>query len=345
MRWRGATAKTRQSFPSDHGRDERKGTRKVETKGMSHARGKSLRRHFRAPLPSARRAMTAGAVAAAVVSAPAQSIGTRRRGSRGGATRHARASLSDPGFAADDARWDAAWTSVRDASTRVAFIDGDARRDLRARLTRTNLREALAAIPGEVHLRAEVRTGASEALGDVRAMDLHGGLFGHVDAGATDDGVRRGIETLERDIADVVRSFGKTCGEDSAVVQVSLLRKTLCSKYHVDWVPLRAMVTYFGDGTEVLSAAASDAITRARALGPFAEDLAKSLAATAVSADATSSSFSGECDVVLMKGERWPGNAGRAIVHRSPDVDGDAGEWRLCLRVDAPRWVNPATNE
>ena len=294
--------------------------------------------------------MTAVAVAAAVVSAPGR-IGTRRCGSRGGATRHARASLSDPtrhdpGFAADDdARWDAAWTSVRDASTRVAFIDGDARRDLRARLTRTNLREALAAIPGEVHLRAEVRTGASEALGDVRAMDLHGGLFGHVDAGATDDGVRRGIETLERDIADVVRSFGKTCGEDSAVVQVSLLRKTLCSKYHVDWVPLRAMVTYFGDGTEVLSAAASDAITRARALGPFAEDLAKSLAATAVSADATSSSFSGECDVVLMKGERWPGNAGRAIVHRSPDVDGDAGEWRLCLRVDAPRWVNPATNE
>ena len=49
--------------------------------------------------------------------------------------------------------------------------------------------------------------------------------------------------------------------------------------------------------------------------------------------------------MVLMKGERWPGNAGRAIVHRSPDVDGDAGEWRLCLRVDAPRWVNPATNE
>ena len=224
----------------------------------------------------------------------------------------------------------------------VAFIDGDARRALRARLTRTNLREARAAIPGEGHLRAEVRTGASEALADVRAMDLHGGLFGHVDAGATDDGVRRGIETLERDIADVVRSFGKTCGETSAVVQVSLLRKTLCSKYHVDWVPLRAMVTYFGDGTEVLSAAASDAITRARALGPFAEDLAKSLAAaTAVS----KSCKSGECDVVLMKGERWPGNAGRAIVHRSPDVDGDAGEWRLCVRVDAPRWVNPATNE
>ena len=305
-------------------------------------------RHFQAPLPSAaRRAMTAGAVAAAVVSAPARFIGTRRHPSSPRATRHAHASLSDPtrqdpGFVDDDdARWDAAWTSVRDASTRVAFIDGDARRTLRARLRASGLRDALAAIPGEVHLRAEVRTGAGDALADVRGMDLHGGLFEHVDAGATDDGVRRGIETLERDIADVVRSFGKTCGEESAVVQVSLLRKTLCSKYHVDWVPLRVMVTYFGDGTEVLSAAASDAITRARALGPIAEDLAKSLALTTASVDR----FGGECDVVLMKGERWPGNAGRAIVHRSPDVDGDAGEWRLCVRVDAPRWVNPATNE
>ena len=345
MRWRGATAKTRQSFPSDHGRDGKE----RHAKGRDERNEPRTRKESPSSLPSAasecstrhdrRRRRRRGRIGARAVHRDASPR------EPGGATRHARASLSDPGFAADDARWDAAWTSVRDASTRVAFIDGDARRDLRARLTRTNLREALAAIPGEVHLRAEVRTGASEALGDVRAMDLHGGLFGHVDAGATDDGVRRGIETLERDIADVVRSFGKTCGEDSAVVQVSLLRKTLCSKYHVDWVPLRAMVTYFGDGTEVLSAAASDAITRARALGPFAEDLAKSLAATAVSADATSSSCSGECDVVLMKGERWPGNAGRAIVHRSPDVDGDAGEWRLCLRVDAPRWVNPATNE
>ena len=111
---------------------------------------------------------------------------------------------------------------------------------------------------------------------------------------------------------------------------------------HARSIDLSGRTRREGISAEVLSAAASDAITRARALGPFAEDLAKSLAAaTAVS----KSCKSGECDVVLMKGERWPGNAGRAIVHRSPDVDGDAGEWRLCVRVDAPRWVNPATNE
>jgi hypothetical protein len=44
-----------------------------------------------------------------------------------------------------------------------------------------------------------------------------------------------------------------------------------------------------------------------------------------------------ECEVVLLKGERWPGNEGKAIVHRSPDVDGCCGEWRLCLKVDGPR--------
>jgi hypothetical protein len=27
-------------------------------------------------------------------------------------------------------------------------------------------------------------------------------------------------------------------------------------------------------------------------------------------------------------------------VHRSPSVDGCCGEWRLCLKVDAPEHVN-----
>ena len=115
------------------------------------------------------------------------------------------------------------------------------------------------------------------------------------------------------------------------------MRQTLCSKYHVDWVPLRVMVTYFGAGTEVLSERASDAITAARSLGHFAEDAAKTAASMG-----PAPAQSNECQIVLMKGERWPGNAGRAIVHRSPTVDTCCGEWRLCLRVDAPAWVNPA---
>ena len=229
--------------------------------------------------------MTAGAVAAAVVSAPARSIGTRRHTSapaRLGRTPVPRGpdSTEDPGFADDDdARWDTAWTSVRDASTRVAFIDGDARRALRARLRasespRSARRDSGGGAParGGAHGRERGARGRS-------GHGPHGGLFGHVDAGATDDGVRRGIETLERDIADVVRSFGKTWAR-SAVVQVSLLRKTLCSS--TTWTGCRCDdgdLLRRWDGGAV--GGRQHAITRARALGPFAEDLAKSLAAAA----------------------------------------------------------------
>jgi hypothetical protein len=40
-------------------------------------------------------------------------------------------------------------------------------------------------------------------------------------------------------VADIVRSFGRLTGDSEAVVSVSLLRRTLCSKLHVDHVPLR----------------------------------------------------------------------------------------------------------
>ena len=315
-------------------------------------------RHFRV----ARARMTAGiavAATAVVVSPPARSIGSSyRRGcpdttralpvaARYASTRahrgtHVVASASTSAASSDpttDERWDAAWRSVRDTSTRVAFVDGDARDALRASLVETGLPDALAKIPGEVHLRAEVSTG-DDALADVRGMNLFDGLFGNVDALEDTDVIKRGIGTLERDVAAVVRSFGETCDEPSAVVQISLMRNTLCSKYHVDWVPLRVMVTYFGAGTEVLSERASDAITAARSLGHFAEDAAKTAASMG-----PAPARSGECQIVLMKGERWPGNAGRAIVHRSPTVDTCCGEWRLCLRVDAPAWVNPAGHE
>jgi hypothetical protein len=37
-------------------------------------------------------------------------------------------------------------------------------------------------------------------------------------------------------------------------------------------------------------------------------------------------------DVGLMKGEAWPGNAGRGLVHRSPDP---VGEPRVMITLDA----------
>ena len=276
----------------------------------------TLRARARVPLARIQRATVSSASEPAVADASA-----------------ATASSSTP-------RWREAWSSVANPSTRVAYVD-DAERDrLRDHLDACGLRDALAAVDGEIHVRGAVAASGPPAatLADVAALDLAGALLGP--AGDSPN-LRRAVRALECDVAAVVRSFGACADQPVAVVAVSLLRRTLCSKLHVDHVPLRVMVTYLGAGTEILSEPASLAISLAAKRGGDAlGDLAKTFVGESARA-AGASRHAEECEVVLLKGERWPGNEGRAIVHRSPVVDECCGEWRLCLRVDAPEHVNP----
>ena len=148
----------------------------------------------------------------------------------------------------------------------------DARRDaLRAVLEHGGLAEALGSVEGEVHIRGEVRGGdlgsdhehpsstRDATSSDVASLNIRDELLR--DAQLIPEKIHEAINSLELDITNVVKEYCAVANTPSAIVSLSLLRKTLCSKYHVDYVPLRVMVTYLGAGTEILSENSSLAIS------------------------------------------------------------------------------------
>ncbi|ALO45395.1 DUF1826 domain-containing protein [Pseudohongiella spirulinae] len=97
-------------------------------------------------------------------------------------------------------------------------------------------------------------------------------------------------------------------------LRMTVLNRAMCPKFHVDQVVCRLICTYFGAGTEWLP---ESAVNRA---GPELQM-------------ATDIQCINEGHVALLKGEKWPGNAGRGIVHRSPAAS--ASRPRLVMTLDS----------
>ncbi|MND87313.1 hypothetical protein D3C80_793080 [compost metagenome] len=89
----------------------------------------------------------------------------------------------------------------------------------------------------------------------------------------------------------------------------------MCPRFHVDHVPLRLLSTYAGPGSEWLEEGAVDR---------------SQLAREQPDANAVRQLAVGE--VALLKGEKWLGNQGAGLVHRSPMLVN--GERRLILSLD-----------
>lgn len=101
-------------------------------------------------------------------------------------------------------------------------------------------------------------------------------------------------------------------------LRLRVLDKAMCPRFHVDHVPLRLITTYAGAGSEWLEEGAMD---RKRLGGQTAE-----------SNERTPVNRLRAGEVALFKGEKWTGNEGAGIVHRSPPVM--RGERRLILTLD-----------
>jgi hypothetical protein len=102
----------------------------------------------------------------------------------------------------------------------------------------------------------------------------------------------------------------------------------MCPRFHVDHVICRLICTYFGSGTEWLP---ESSVTRS-ALGiiDVKADFADAIAHNQGCEPDIRTLREGS--VGLLKGEKWPGNEGRGLVHRSPAAS--AEQSRLVVTLD-----------
>jgi hypothetical protein len=159
----------------------------------------------------------------------------------------------------------------------------------------------------------------NQPLAESITLDVEGGdVEPNLSGLATGYADLHGYEGFIADLSWLVSAYACLLGANSVGLRLRALDKAMCPRFHVDHVPMRLITTYAGVGSQWLK---EDAIDRQR-LGE-------------VGAEPQDPRFIEqiECgDVALLKGERWRGNEGHGLVHRSPQLAGN--ERRLILTLD-----------
>ena len=122
---------------------------------------------------------------------------------------------------------------------------------------------------------------------------------------------------LATDIARLGRLFAALLGTTAVHGRLEAIDGPACRLFHADHVGLRLLCTYAGAGTEWVP---DEAVDRAR--------LGDNRAAVR---DPTAVRRLPRFAVAILKGHAWRGNAGRGIVHRSPDASPLRPRLLLCL--------------
>lgn len=123
-------------------------------------------------------------------------------------------------------------------------------------------------------------------------------------------------------LADVVRlaaAFAAIAGCSVTQARLEALTDEACVLFHADHVGLRLLCTYVGAGTEWIPEAALDRSGLCRGDNRLVLRRAGTIRRLP------------ECAVGLLKGEAFPGNRGRGLVHRSPPASSLSPRLLLCL--------------
>lgn len=132
---------------------------------------------------------------------------------------------------------------------------------------------------------------------------------------------------LAKDIRAIVTAFGQLLARRHVHARLTLVDDDACRKLHTDNVTIRLICTYAGPATEWVR----DADVLRENLCRIDVDVDTANRSILRRPDALQRAQPG--DVLLLKGEAYPGNRGRGAVHRSPPIR-DRGLRRLVLGLD-----------
>ncbi|NQD93833.1 DUF1826 domain-containing protein [Pseudomonas sp. CrR25] len=120
------------------------------------------------------------------------------------------------------------------------------------------------------------------------------------------------------DVAWLVRAYACLLDARCIGLRLRALDTAMCPRFHVDQVPLRLVTSYAGSGSQWLreGGLARACLSQDGAAPPLPEAIEQL----------------GTGHVALLKGERWLGNQGRGLIHRSPQLA--PGQRRLLLTLD-----------
>lgn len=130
-----------------------------------------------------------------------------------------------------------------------------------------------------------------------------------------------GAEALRAVTAEVLEIMAALFGADELGVRLANASQPPCPRFHVDRVLVRGVLTLLGRGSQYLLAHEVDRTKLGHGSGGLPDEASGLIAAGAQPRTLDASVL------CLFKGDAWPDNAGRGLVHRSPPADGH------------PRWV------
>ncbi|WP_158773806.1 DUF1826 domain-containing protein [Cobetia sp. L2A1] len=126
-------------------------------------------------------------------------------------------------------------------------------------------------------------------------------------------------------LIDDISTLGAAMGELFEVTDIGLrlevTQQAMCPRFHVDKIPVRLVTTYQGPGTQWLPEGAADRLALGHGQHGHQD----------ICIDPEQIRELRPGSLALLKGECWPGNEGRGLIHRSPVVPNGK---RLMLSID-----------